>query len=85
MRLSLLCLVLLDGSGCIDELKRLSVAAAGFIAEVLSWLRSTLLEVNAENAVMLDKESVCIDKFEMPFFADMRFVMVFEGKIAYVR
>lgn len=42
--------------------------AAGFIAEVLGWLRSTLLEVNAENAVMLDKESVCIDKFETSFF-----------------
>ena len=67
MRLSLLCLVLLDGSGCTDELKWLPVAA-GFIAEVLGWLRSTLLETNAENAVMLDRESVCMDKFEMSFF-----------------
>lgn len=34
---------------------------------------------------MLDKESVCMDKFEMSFFADMRFAIAFEGKIAYVR
>lgn len=67
MRLSLLCLVLLDGSGCIDELKRLPVVVADFIAEVLGWLRSTLLEANAENAVVLDKGSVCIDKFGMSF------------------
>lgn len=58
---------------------------AGFIAEVLGWLGSTLLETNAENAVMLDKESVCMDKSEISLFADMRFVMLLEGKIAYVR
>lgn len=44
-----------------------------------------MLETNAENAVMLDKESVCMDKSEISLFADMRFVMVLEGKIAYVR
>lgn len=71
MRLSLLCLVLLDGSGCIDELKRLPVVAADLIVEVLAWLRSMLLEANAENAVMLDKGSVCIDKFGISLFADM--------------
>lgn len=44
-----------------------------------------MLETNAENAVMLDKESVCMDKSEISFFADMRFAMMLEGKIAYVR
>ncbi len=44
-----------------------------------------MLETNAENAVMLDKESVCMDKSEISFFADTRFAMMLEGKIAYVR
>ena len=85
MYLSLLCLVLLDGSDCIDELKRLPVVVADLIVEVLAWLRSMLLEANAENAVMIDKGSVCIDKFEMSFFAGTRFAMALEGKIIYVR
>ena len=44
MRLSLLCLVLLDGQDCVDEPKRLFAVVAGFIAEVLGWLGSTLLD-----------------------------------------